>query len=160
MAPRANWKGYLRLSLVSCPIALYQRLPSERRFDSTTSTPKPVIQFECAESMKRPAKKWTMMTLSVGMKSAKGNTSRSQTKNLMPLPRMHPHHRYRHVRSKKRDRPNLQHSALLHRPRRKVGIDAFAVIRDVIEATDKVALGRVVLTSREHVIALEPRAKD
>ena len=24
MAPRANWKGYLRLSLVSCPIALYQ----------------------------------------------------------------------------------------------------------------------------------------
>jgi DNA end-binding protein Ku len=23
MAPRANWKGYFRLSLVSCPIALY-----------------------------------------------------------------------------------------------------------------------------------------
>jgi hypothetical protein len=23
MPPRANWKGYLRLSLVSCPIALY-----------------------------------------------------------------------------------------------------------------------------------------
>ncbi len=23
MVPRANWKGYLRLSLVSCPIALY-----------------------------------------------------------------------------------------------------------------------------------------
>jgi len=23
MAPRANWKGYLRLSLVSCPIAFY-----------------------------------------------------------------------------------------------------------------------------------------
>jgi DNA end-binding protein Ku len=23
MAPRANWKGYLRLSLVSCPILLY-----------------------------------------------------------------------------------------------------------------------------------------
>jgi DNA end-binding protein Ku len=38
-------------------------------------------------------------------------------------------------------------------PEGKVGIDAFAVIRDVIEATDKVALGRVVLTSREHVIA-------
>ena len=23
MAPRPNWKGYLKLSLVSCPIALY-----------------------------------------------------------------------------------------------------------------------------------------
>jgi DNA end-binding protein Ku len=33
------------------------------------------------------------------------------------------------------------------------------VIRDVIETTDKVALGRDVLTSREHVIALEPRGK-
>src|SRR5439155_8786160 len=44
-------------------------------------------------------------------------------------------------------------------PEGKVGIDAFAVIRDVIEAMDRVALGRVVLTSREHVIALEPRGK-
>ena len=33
----------------------------------------------------------------------------------------------------------------------------FAVIRDVIGAMNKVALGRVVLTSREHVIAIEPR---
>src|SRR6266516_3708911 len=44
-------------------------------------------------------------------------------------------------------------------PEGKVGVDAFAVIRDVIEATKKVALGRLVLTSREHVIALEPRGK-
>src|SRR2546429_5720501 len=44
-------------------------------------------------------------------------------------------------------------------PEGKVGVDAFAVIRDVIEAMDRVALGRVVLTSREHIIALEPRGK-
>jgi DNA end-binding protein Ku len=44
-------------------------------------------------------------------------------------------------------------------PEGKVGVDAFAVIRDVIEATKKVAIGRVVLTSREHIIALEPRGK-
>jgi DNA end-binding protein Ku len=44
-------------------------------------------------------------------------------------------------------------------PEGKVGTDAFAVIRDVIGAMDKVALGRVVLTSREHVIAIEPRDK-
>jgi DNA end-binding protein Ku len=24
MAPRANWKGFLRLSLVTCPVALYR----------------------------------------------------------------------------------------------------------------------------------------
>jgi DNA end-binding protein Ku len=44
-------------------------------------------------------------------------------------------------------------------PDGEVGIEAFAVIRDVIGAMDKVALGRVVLTSREHVIAIEPRDK-
>ena len=42
-------------------------------------------------------------------------------------------------------------------PEGKVGHDAFAVIRETIRATNKVALGRLVLTNREHVIALEPR---
>ena len=41
----------------------------------------------------------------------------------------------------------------------KSGQDAFVVIRDVIEQMKMVALGRVVLTSREHVIALVPRGK-
>jgi hypothetical protein len=59
----------------------------------------------------------------------------------------------------KRNRPTLQHRPYYIVPEGKVGIDAFAVIRDAIEETGKVALGRVVLTSREHVIALEPRGK-
>jgi Ku protein len=41
----------------------------------------------------------------------------------------------------------------------KVGHDAYAVIRETIRSLDKVALARVVLTSREHVIALEARDK-
>src|SRR5262249_37423341 len=44
-------------------------------------------------------------------------------------------------------------------PDSKVGQDAFTVIRDVIEKKDMVAIGRVVLTSREHVIAMQPRGK-
>src|SRR5881392_3627493 len=31
MAPRAYWKGYLKLSLVSCPIALYPASSSSER---------------------------------------------------------------------------------------------------------------------------------
>ena len=42
-------------------------------------------------------------------------------------------------------------------PDGQVGQDAFAVIRDTIGKMNMVALGRVVLTRREHVIALEPR---
>ena len=44
-------------------------------------------------------------------------------------------------------------------PDGKVGADAFGVIRDAIKDMEMVALGRVVLTSREHVMALEPRGK-
>jgi DNA end-binding protein Ku len=42
------------------------------------------------------------------------------------------------------------------RPDGKVGHDAFAVIRETIRDMNMVAIGRVVLTSREHIIALEP----
>jgi DNA end-binding protein Ku len=41
-------------------------------------------------------------------------------------------------------------------PDGKVGHDAFAVIRETIRNMDMVAIGRVVLTSREHIIGLEP----
>jgi len=41
-------------------------------------------------------------------------------------------------------------------PDGKIGHDAFAVIRETIRNMDMVAIGRVVLTSREHIIGLEP----
>ena len=40
-----------------------------------------------------------------------------------------------------------------------VGTQAFAVIREAIKQEGMVALGRVVFTSREHVIGLKPRGK-
>jgi DNA end-binding protein Ku len=44
-------------------------------------------------------------------------------------------------------------------PDGKVGHDAFAVIRETVRSMNKVAIGRVVLTNREHIIALEPLGK-
>ena len=44
-------------------------------------------------------------------------------------------------------------------PDGKAGIDAFAVIRDAMKDEDRVALARIVLTNREHVIAIEPLGK-
>jgi DNA end-binding protein Ku len=44
-------------------------------------------------------------------------------------------------------------------PDGKVGHDAFAVIRETIREMNKVAIGRVVLTNREHIISLEPMHK-
>jgi non-homologous end joining protein Ku len=38
MAPRANWKGFLRLSLVTCPVALFPATPIPKRSASIRST--------------------------------------------------------------------------------------------------------------------------
>ena len=50
MPPRANWKGYLRLSLVSCPIALYpaSSLSEKVSFNRTQSKDwQPIEAAEC-----------------------------------------------------------------------------------------------------------------
>jgi Ku protein len=44
-------------------------------------------------------------------------------------------------------------------PDGKAGIDAFVVIRDALQNQDRVALARIVLTNREHVIAIEALGK-
>ena len=44
-------------------------------------------------------------------------------------------------------------------PDGKAGVDAFAVIRDAMKDKDRVALARIVLTNREHIIAIEPLGK-
>jgi DNA end-binding protein Ku len=44
-------------------------------------------------------------------------------------------------------------------PETKVALEAFTVIRDAMRDKNMVALGRVVLSKREHVIMLQPRGK-
>ncbi|WP_275428532.1 Ku protein, partial [Enterobacter hormaechei] len=62
------------------------------------------------------------------------------------------------VPESKIDKRYLDHPYYI-RPDGKAGIDAFAVIRDAMKDQDRVALARIVLTNREHVIAIEPLDK-
>ena len=61
--------------------------------------------------------------------------------------------------AKERNRRALSKQPYYLVPDGEVGQQAFAVIREAIRKEGMVALGRVVFTSREHVIALEPRGK-
>jgi DNA end-binding protein Ku len=56
------------------------------------------------------------------------------------------------------DRRYLNHPYYIA-PDGKAGVDAFAVIRDAMKDKDRVALARIVLSNREHVIAIEPLGK-
>jgi DNA end-binding protein Ku len=44
-------------------------------------------------------------------------------------------------------------------PNEKPGVEAYTVIRDALRETDRIALGRVVMHTRERLVALEPRDK-
>jgi DNA end-binding protein Ku len=160
MAPRANWKGYLRLSLVSCPIALYPAT-SERekiRFHQINSETGGRVRIRRVDE--GTGKEVPYDQIVKGYEVGKGQYVEVTDEELEAIalestktididsfvPREEIDQLY-----------NIRPYYIA--PEGKVGVDAFAVIRDVIEQTGKVALGRVVLTSREHVMALEPRGK-
>ena len=160
MAPRANWKGFLRLSLVTCPVALYP---------ATSDTEK--VSFNQINRKTGHRIKYAKVDADTGeevanediMKGYKVDTdtyievSKDELDELalestrtIEIDEFVP-------RSDIDSRYVIRPYYLV--PDGKVGHDAFAVIRETIRSMDKVAIGRVVLTNREHIIALEPLDK-
>src|SRR5258705_8601406 len=157
MAPRANWKGFLRLSLVTCPVAL---------FPATSETEK--VSFSQINKNTGHRIKYAKVDAETGeevsnediVKGYKVDTDTYVTVEKDELDNI----ALESTRTIDIDEfvPKADIDELyLVRPyyivlEGKVGHDAFAVIRETIRAMDKVAIGRVVLTNREHIIALEP----
>ena len=160
MAPRANWKGFLRLSLVTCPVALYP---------ATSDTEK--VSFNQINRKTGHRIKYAKVDAETGeevanddiMKGYKIDTdtyievSKDELDDIaLELTRTIEIDEF--VPKSDIDGRYLIRPYYLV-PDGKVGHDAFAVIRETIRSMDKVAIGRVVLTNREHIIALEPLDK-
>ncbi|MCC8969547.1 Ku protein, partial [Bradyrhizobium brasilense] len=158
MAPRANWKGFLRLSLVTCPIAL---------FPATTESDK--ISFNQINKKTGHRIKYLKVDADTGeevssddiIKGYKVDTDRYLEISKDELENI----ALESTRTIEIDefvpRSEIDDLYLVRPyyivPDGKVGHDAYAVIRETIRSLDKVALARVVLTNREHVISLEAR---
>jgi DNA end-binding protein Ku len=160
MAPRANWKGYLRLSLVTCPVALFPATSESekvsfnqinkrtgnrikyQRVDAETG--EDVESEDIVKGYKIDADTYIEVT-----KDELDNIALESNRTI-DIDQFVP-------RDEIDDLYVVRPYYLV--PDGKVGHDAYAVIRDTIKATGKVALARVVLTNREHVIALEARDK-
>ena len=161
MAPRANWKGYLRLSLVSCPIALYPASSLERKGELQPDQPEDRKPLEAAERRFRNRRRRLPRGHGARVsKSRRVSTSLWKIKKSMPCRSKAPGrsksiNSFRAVRSM----TAISDSPYYIAPDGKVGQDAFAVIRDTIAKMNMVAVGRVVLTRREHIIALEARGR-
>src|SRR6516225_7758078 len=160
MAPRANWKGYLRLSLVSCPIALYpasslREKVSFNRINRKTGNrlKQQNVDSETGEVISRED---TARGYEVGkdqylvFEDEEFEAIQIESTRTIDIDQF--------VRRSEIDERYID-SPYYIAPDGQVGQDAFAVIRDTIGKMNMVALGRVVLTRREHVIALEPKGR-
>ena len=160
MAPRAHWKGYLRLSLVSCPIALYpasslsekvsfnrlnRKTGSRLRQQNVDSETGEVVPREDTARGYEVAKGQYLIVEDEELDAVQIESTRTIDIDQF-VPKTEIDERY-------------IDSPYYIAPDGQVGQDAFAVIRDTIGKLNMVALGRVVLTRREHVIALEPKGR-
>ena len=159
-APRAYWKGTLKLSLVSCPVALY---PASTVLEKTRFH---MINKETGNRLKQQMVDAQTGDVVEGEQKGRGyEVSKGKyveiDKDELEAVEIESNHTIdidSFVPRDEIDKRYLDHPYYI-RPDGKAGADAFTVIRDAMKDQDRVALARIVLTNREHVIAIEPLGK-
>jgi DNA end-binding protein Ku len=160
VAPRAYWKGYLKLSLVSCPVALFPA-SSERekiRFHQINKNTGNRIKYRKVDA--ETEDDVDASDIVKGYEVGKGEYIELEPEELeaVAIESTRTIEIDEFVPRKEIDELYLNNPYYVV-PDGEVGQQAFAVIREAIRKEGMVALGRIVFTSREHVIALEPRGK-
>jgi Ku protein len=160
MAARAYWKGSLKLSLVSCPVLLYPASTSieKTRFhminkETGNRLKQQMVDAETGDVVESDQK-------GRGYELKKGQYVEIDKDELeaVQIESNHTIDIDGFVPKDEIDKRYLNHPYYIA-PDGKAGIDAFAVIRDAMKDQDRVALARIVLTNREHIIAIEPLGK-
>ncbi|MFZ5781993.1 MAG: Ku protein [Pseudomonadota bacterium] len=155
---RPTWEGHLRLSLVTCPVALYTATEHSADVHFNLINPKTHNRIR-------------MQTVDAGTGEV---VDRGDLVKGYPVSR----NKYVLFDKEELDSVKLESTRIIEieefvdaaaidriywdepyylAPAGRTGIDAFAVIRAAMEKRQKVALGRLVMHQREHVCALEPR---
>jgi DNA end-binding protein Ku len=158
--PRPYWKGYLKLSLVSCPIALYTATaPGERVAfrQINKKTGNRLRQQFVDEGTGEPI---DSDDKGRGYEVDKGVYLQVEDEELdaIAIESSHTIEIDSFVPKSEVDERYIDSPYYLV-PENKVALEAFAVIRDAMLGKGMVALGRVVLSKRERVIMLQPRGK-
>src|ERR1700743_3721259 len=160
MAPRANWKGFLRLSLVTCPVALYPATSESEKISFNQLNRKTGHRIKHTKVDADTGEEVPNEDIVKGYMLEKDQFVEVTKEELeeLALESTRTIDIDEFVEKSEIDPRYLIRPYYL-RPDGKVGHDAFAVIRETIRDMNKVAIGRVVLTNREHIIALEPLDK-
>jgi DNA end-binding protein Ku len=160
VSPRPYWKGYLKLSLVSCPIALHAACSSTERISFRQINRKTgnrlrqqLVDEETREAVEAYDK-------ARGYETRKGQYLLVDDQELeaIEIASTHTIDIDSFVPRADIDQRFFDTPYYIT-PNDPVGQDAFAVIREAMRSKAVVALGRLVLAKRERVIALEPYDK-
>lgn len=160
MLPRAYWKGSLKLSLVTCPVALYPASSTAERTrfhmintETGNRLKQQMVDSETGDVVEKEQK-------GRGYEVAKGEYVPIEKEELeaVQLESTHTIDIDNFVPRDEIDQRYLDSPYYLV-PDGKEGSDAFAVIRDAMKNKDRVALARVVLSNRERIVAIEPLGK-
>ena len=160
MAPRPSWKGYLKLSLVSCPVALYP---------SASSSEKVSLHLLNGETGNRLKQQYVDSETGAiverddrvkGYEVSKNDYIIISDDELadVKIESSHTIDIEKFVPKTEIDRVYFDNNYYLA-PDDKVGEEAFAVIREAMTRRDMVGIARVVLFGKERMIMLEPRSQ-
>jgi DNA end-binding protein Ku len=159
LSARPIWQGHLRLSLVSCPVALYGAASRANDVAFHLLNPKTNnrIRMIPTDPDTGPIERADLVK---GYEISKNSYVVVTPKELdaVKLETTHTIDIERFVDANDIDRLFWNTPYYLV-PNEKTGLDAYTVIRDALEQTGRIALGRVVMHTRERLVALEPRGK-
>ena len=161
MAPaRPYWKGYLKLALVSCPIAVYTGTSSSERVSFrqiNKKTGNRLRQQLVDEVTREPVDN---VDKGRGYEYAKGSYILVEDEELEAV-EVESNHTIEIDSFVPREQIDERYLDGVYyiTPNDQVGQEAFAVIREAMRGKGMVALGRIVLSKRERVVMLEPWEK-
>jgi DNA end-binding protein Ku len=160
MAPRPNWKGYLKLALVSCPVAMFSATSSSERIsfhmmnrNTGNRLKQQYIDAETGDLVDSADRV-------KGYEVARNDYVLIEPEQLKDVQLESTHTiEIEHFVPRAEIDPVYYDASYYIVPDDEVGAEAFAVIREAMRKRDMVGLARVVLYGRERIIMLEPRGK-
>lgn len=157
-AARPSWQGHLRLSLVTCPVAMYNAISPRGDVHFNLINPKTGNRIRMITVDAGTEKPVERKNLVKGFEISKGEyvTVTPEEIDAVRLDSTRTIDIDEFVPAEDIDRLYWDHPYFLV-PDGKMAAEPFAVIRQAMEKTGKVALGRVVMSQRERLVALEPR---
>jgi DNA end-binding protein Ku len=160
MAPRPYWKGYLKLSLVSCAVALYPAASRSERVSLhwlNRQTGNRLRQLMVDADTSEPVEREDRVR---GYQLAKHDYLQIEDSDLdaIEIESSHTIDIESFVPRGEIDPVYLDNAYYLA-PNDKVAEEAFAVIREAMAQEGVAGLGRAVISRRERIMALEPRDK-